>query len=345
MDAARTPGLRLLSLDGGGIRGLSMLVILEHLMYKLQVTESLPELPRPCDYFDLIGGTSTGGLITLMLGRLRMSVEDAKKAYGQISKEVFSDIKSKGSNGRFKASKLEKAIKQIVGAHSDSQDPQERMRDTRVDACKIFVCTMNAANMSFPVLFRTYNTPDRPAVDCTIWQAGRATTAAPTFFKQIQIGLPGLAESFLDGGMGQNNPIAAVLSEAKVMFPDREIACVISLGTGQPQTISIPKPSPLQRLLPLDIVKAMQEHQRTAGDLESVPHVYFRFNVEQGMQDIQLNQWEKLGDVVAHTEQYLMSHSVKGHIGDAVKSLSEKIGKVSTTSFSKNSFHVGTGKE
>jgi hypothetical protein len=132
-----------------------MLIILEDLMWKLKVAEDLPDVPRPCDYFDLIGGTSTGGcvicsemkylassdcvrLIALMLGRLRMSVKDAVKAYGELSKEVFSDVKSQGS-GRFKASKLEKAIKGIVGAHSASQDPEEGMKDTRENTCKTCV--------------------------------------------------------------------------------------------------------------------------------------------------------------------------------------------------------------
>lgn len=49
--------LNLLSLDGGGVRGLSSLLILEKLM--LQIDEKNP--PKPCDYFDMIGGTSTGG--------------------------------------------------------------------------------------------------------------------------------------------------------------------------------------------------------------------------------------------------------------------------------------------
>jgi patatin-like phospholipase/acyl hydrolase len=40
-----------------------MLIILEHLMYKLKVAEDLPAIPHPCDYFDLIGGTSTGGCV------------------------------------------------------------------------------------------------------------------------------------------------------------------------------------------------------------------------------------------------------------------------------------------
>jgi patatin-like phospholipase/acyl hydrolase len=51
----------ILSLDGGGIRGLSSLLILEHLMERIREAEGLHEVPRPCDRFDMIGGTSTGG--------------------------------------------------------------------------------------------------------------------------------------------------------------------------------------------------------------------------------------------------------------------------------------------
>jgi len=63
---------RILSLDGGGVRGLSSLVILEEIMKEIRRRDSLDEVPLPCEYFDLIGGTSTGGLIAIMLGRLRM---------------------------------------------------------------------------------------------------------------------------------------------------------------------------------------------------------------------------------------------------------------------------------
>ena len=70
--------MRILSLDGGGVRGLLALYILKELMAQIareHRTENseAPELfPCPCEYFDLICGTSTGGLIALMLGRLRM---------------------------------------------------------------------------------------------------------------------------------------------------------------------------------------------------------------------------------------------------------------------------------
>ena len=70
---------RILALDGGGVRGLSSLLIVEKLMREVQrimidkgqATEKDP-VPLPCEYFDLICGTSTGGLIAIMLGRLRM---------------------------------------------------------------------------------------------------------------------------------------------------------------------------------------------------------------------------------------------------------------------------------
>lgn len=70
--------LRILSLDGGGVRGLSSLYILKELMaqiwreYRVENPHAQAVVPRPCEYFDLICGTSTGGLIALMLGRLRM---------------------------------------------------------------------------------------------------------------------------------------------------------------------------------------------------------------------------------------------------------------------------------
>jgi patatin-like phospholipase/acyl hydrolase len=70
--------LRILSLDGGGVRGISSLYILKKVMAQISREQRItndPEqspLPRPCDVFDLICGTGTGGLIALMLGRLEM---------------------------------------------------------------------------------------------------------------------------------------------------------------------------------------------------------------------------------------------------------------------------------
>ena len=78
-------GLRLLALDGGGVRGLSSLMVLRRLMATVD-----PDAPRkPCDYVDMIGGTSTGGLIAIMLGRLRVTVDECIDAYTELSDRVF----------------------------------------------------------------------------------------------------------------------------------------------------------------------------------------------------------------------------------------------------------------
>ena len=70
--------LRILSLDGGGVRGISSLYILKEIMAQVSRQQAFDNSnepkskPRPCDIFDMICGTSTGGLIALMLGRLEM---------------------------------------------------------------------------------------------------------------------------------------------------------------------------------------------------------------------------------------------------------------------------------
>jgi patatin-like phospholipase/acyl hydrolase len=71
--------LRILSLDGGGVRGLTTLYVLREIMAQVsrELNQGSPSdqnigiAIRPCDYLDLICGTSTGGLIAIMLGRLR----------------------------------------------------------------------------------------------------------------------------------------------------------------------------------------------------------------------------------------------------------------------------------
>jgi len=63
---------RILALDGGGVRGLSSLLILQKLMDEVADKQGDGKPALPCEYFDLICGTSTGALIALMLGRLRM---------------------------------------------------------------------------------------------------------------------------------------------------------------------------------------------------------------------------------------------------------------------------------
>jgi len=186
---------------------------------------------------------------------------------------------------------------------------------------------MSALDLSarIPRLFRTYQGTEYQSPNCTIWEAVRATSAAPTFFKRIVIN----GEPFIDGGMGRNNPISQVLEEAELMFPHRHIACIISIGTGQAQTISIPKPNLFQRLLPLKVVDAMRKiatdceesAQVVARRFQHTSRFYFRFNVEQGLQAVGLEQWERLDEVRAHTEQYIRMTEVNTRLEAAVAAI------------------------
>ncbi|KKF94956.1 Vegetative incompatibility protein HET-E-1 [Ceratocystis platani] len=72
--------LKVLSLDGGGVRGLSSLLILKKIAEHIRDTEGYTEIQKPYEMFDLIGGTGTGGIIAIMLGRLKMTLHQSIEA-------------------------------------------------------------------------------------------------------------------------------------------------------------------------------------------------------------------------------------------------------------------------
>ena len=103
-----------------------------------------------------------------------------------------------------------------------------------------------------------------------------------------------------------------------------------------------PRPTLFQRILPSDVVMAMVQIatncERTAEETErrfkSSPNVYFRLNVEQGMQNVTLAQWDKLGEVATHTNQYLLKVEVDQKVGAAVRAIQERRGVIATTQLS-----------
>jgi len=88
-----------------------------------------------------------------------------------------------------------------------------------------------------------------------MWEAARATSAPSTFFERVEIGR---AQPFIDGGVGRNNPSRVVLDEANTLGT-RPIGCLVSIGTGQFETISIGRPGFFQRMIPTDIISSRAE--------------------------------------------------------------------------------------
>ena len=195
-----------------------------------------------------------------------------------------------------------------------------------------FVCAVPALHAEHPRHFRTYEVRENPSANCTIWEAARATTAAPTFFKRISISEPGHPkEDFIDAGIKCNNPTSRLIQEACLVFgSDHPVACVVSIGTGHPGTIGLDQPSGLQKVVPSNLVHVLAQLATNCEDearywehrLHWAPNKYFRFNVEHGIETISLAAWKHMGEVVTCTHAYLENLKVKDAINVVVSILS-----------------------
>ncbi|KAJ4172614.1 hypothetical protein NW754_002816 [Fusarium falciforme] len=240
-------GARLLALDGGGVRGVMALEVLAEVMDRVRRKKGLTEPCRPADYFELAAGTSTGGIIGIMLFRLRMTAEDAIKQYDVIASQVFSpkvygwnigwmptflsstinNSKTLVQSSRFDDASLKKAVDGVVEKFGLDENDRRLKGDAPLQhpgSARIFCCT-TAQNRAETVLLRTYKdnniycsskTNDTMALHqdkMTISLATRATSAAPTYFPEVIFpeGTPKSKDNerlvFWDGGLLNNNPI------------------------------------------------------------------------------------------------------------------------------------------
>ena len=173
-----------------------------------------------------------------------------------------------------------------------------------------FVC-VTSEKLGKQFQFRSYNSPWDVVDDCPIWQACRATSAAPTIFPPMQIGNPPVA--YIDGGLGYNNPIRALIEETSHIWPDRQIGCIVSIGTGMPVSRDVGR-----TIKPLfDTVREMAtDTEKVAREFEEeMKHkygneqkVYFRFNVQRGLEQVGLEEWKEMERIKVATQDYLKSH-------------------------------------
>ncbi|CUA68424.1 Nephrocystin-3 [Mus musculus] [Rhizoctonia solani] len=162
--------------------------------------------------------------------------------------------------------------------------------------------------------------------------------ANPELFKSIEIGP--FKELFVDAGVKCNNPLAHVLSEVKQIYPDREVASIVSLGAGHARTIEAPRSgwSLVHSVLPTNFIVTTKnvatDSERVAEEMASrfreMEGVYFRFNVDQGLQNVELAEWEKLGQVATHTRSYTSKAETKDRIDRAGKSIWKRIPMIAT---------------
>ena len=270
-------------------------------------------------------------LIALMLGRLRMDTTEALECYNHIASTIFSPSNKKWlfQDGLFKATTLQDEIEKVVAAKNLGELMLDESNETSMG--RAFVCAMPAKNQERARRFRSYRVRNFESTNCKIWEAARATTAAPTFFKRICIGEKGQAqEEFVDGGLRCNNPTREVIDEARNIFGDaRPIGCLVSIGTGHPGTIGLSKPDAFQKLLPTELIHTLKmiatDCETTANELDKqfgkAPGLYFRFNVTHGAENISLSEWKKMPDIITHTKTYLERNPASGFIESIVRLL------------------------
>ncbi|KAG9085383.1 hypothetical protein FRC06_003637 [Ceratobasidium sp. 370] len=289
--------------------------------------------------YNVMTGTGTGALIVCMLGLLGMDIEEVISTYTKLVEGVFSDKKviSTSGSGAFKASKLEEELKKIKIVRDSTGNEDTRMMGALPDEddCKIMVFAMSKHNMnaSAPRIFRSYRSLENQMPDCPIWQALCATMAHPELFKSTEIaGASGIGESLVGGDVGCSNPTPHALAEVSALYPDRHIASVVCIGSGHARTIEIPKSNPLHRIMPMNVLIAMKDiatdservAQEMATRFERTASVYFRFSVDQRMQDVRMSRWQQRTKVLAHTRAYLQTIEVNKRMSEAVKAISAR---------------------
>jgi Patatin-like phospholipase len=138
-----------------------------------------------------------------------------------------------------------------------------------------------------------------------VWEAARATSAAPGFFDPVAVGPYQI--KYIDGGMGANNPVHYTVQVAKDIWPEVNIACLVSIGSGTARIRSVPTQlldmTKYLVAIATDTEETAETFARSNRDM-AVADRYFRFNVNHGMEHIGSDEWSAVENIVSFTKRY-----------------------------------------
>ncbi len=232
---------RILAIDGGGIRGIIPAQILVTLEAKLKRAMGSPDA-RVADGFDLIAGSSTGGILTCIYLcprpddplRPRFSAEEAVELYFEHGDEIFHipvwhRVKSGGGifDEKYPAEGLKRVLSYFLG---------DLKLSSLIKPCLITAYDIKRRAAYF---FTQHDARKSPSRNFLLRDVARATSAAPTFFEcalvrsETQVTYP-----MVDGGVFANNPALCAYAEARKMEgrPRAKDMVILSLGTGAVET-------------------------------------------------------------------------------------------------------------
>ncbi|KAJ4837888.1 Patatin-like protein 2 [Turnera subulata] len=242
--------ITVLSIDGGGIRGLIAGTILAFLESELQKLDG--EDARLADYFDVVSGTSTGGLVTAMLttpnerNRPLFAAKDIKDFYLQHCPKIFPQNRSPFAHSA-------NLVKSLIGPKYDGKYlhdvVKEKLGDTRLHQTltNVVIPTFDIKRLQ-PIIFSSYQVKNNPSIDALLSDICISTSAAPTYLPahHFETNSNGKSRHFnlIDGGVAANNPALVTIGEvtreilrgSPDFFPirptDYNRFLVLSLGTG-----------------------------------------------------------------------------------------------------------------
>jgi len=223
--------IKILSIDGGGIRGIFPAMLLAEI--EKRTNKATVEL------FDLIAGTSTGGILALGLNKPDLDYKGKPK----YSAQKLVNLYETEGNKIFRLDLLE-GIWTTAGATLHSKYPYEGLEkvldtyfgDTRLsESLKDVLITSYDLERRRPQIFLSSQAKKKASEDFPMKLVGRATSAAPTYFEPLKLNKPNSSDYYalVDGGVYANNPSLYAYAEAKRVHKEVNDFLLISLGTGE----------------------------------------------------------------------------------------------------------------
>ena len=223
--------IKVLSIDGGGIRGIIPAVFLAEI--ERRTKRATVEL------FDLVAGTSTGGILALGLNKPDLN----SKGKPEYSAQTLVDLYEKEGSKIFRPDLLE-GMWTTAGATLHPKYPYQGLEEILntyfgttllSESLKDVLITSYDLERRRPHIFLSSEAKKEAGKDIPMKLVGRATSAAPTYFEPLKLNKPGSTNYYalVDGGVYANNPSLYAYAEVKRAWRDVNDCLLISLGTGE----------------------------------------------------------------------------------------------------------------